>query len=770
MSISIRRCYPGHEIVTLALLGGSVLCLGNGLGSVIRGAAFSVFLPVGLLAALLGWGLGKSRLHGWLVAGSLAILGGSLHWAGTAQLGGVVLEAATSSSIFGLAYLAHLHGGPLPNPAPVLAALERLAAQSGTLWNRLLAWSAGLWGNTPVEDAVVRVMLWSIAIWLMCAWAGFALQRCNAFIALAPALVSLAFVTDYTGREINSLWLLMVLMLALVGLGSYSANLKRWATRRLDFAEIITSNTLVTLTVLTTLLAATAWLLPSLPFKQLYDEWRHPATHSRAPQALGLAAAPPPITPIPRAPAWPAELTSTHPIGAGPSRSPATVFSVRTGELPPLAPSNNLPPLPNHHWRSQTFDIYTGRGWSTSATTPQTLPPGQLLFTSPPQNSQLLEQTVQLAQPDGGKLVWSGTLYQTDQPLQAAWRRLPATTPADTTLPFNGGDLFGALLNSPTYHAQSYLPNPSLTQLREAGTLYPEFIRTRYLQLPETISERTYVLARTLTATSATPYDQALAIETYLRNNFPYTADLPAPPRGVEITDYFLFDLQKGYCDYYATSMAVLARAVGLPARLVTGYASGQYDPQRAEYNVRALDAHAWVEIYFPGIGWVEFEPTANQPSLRREINPIPTLLPVARTPRLPLLSGLRLSTLTRLVLCLTAGFFLLAGIILILEDFLLRRAAPARALRWIFHRIYQLGSRLTETATPGTTAEEYSSTLQAHLHEPQPLRLLTEIYQQALFSREPVSRQKMRQAVQAWRKLRWKLLLTRKKSANPTE
>jgi hypothetical protein len=124
-------------------------------------------------------------------------------------------------------------------------------------------------------------------------------------------------------------------------------------------------------------------------------------------------------------------------------------------------------------------------------------------------------------------------------------------------------------------------------------------------------------LARDLTATEPTPYDRALAIESYLRE-FPYNLDVPTPGTTNDIADYFLFELQEGYCDYYATSMVVLARASGLPARMVIGYINGSYDPVNARYIVTEADAHAWPEIYFPGYGWVEFEPTGGRPPIRR--------------------------------------------------------------------------------------------------------------------------------------------------------
>jgi hypothetical protein len=120
-------------------------------------------------------------------------------------------------------------------------------------------------------------------------------------------------------------------------------------------------------------------------------------------------------------------------------------------------------------------------------------------------------------------------------------------------------------------------------------------IRNRY-PLCHSIPPRVMMLAREITAAATTPYDRARAIESYLRA-FPYTLDLPAPPPQRDVADYFLFDLQKGYCDYYATAMVVMARAADLPARLGTGYAEGRYDINTARYTITEADAHSWVEV-----------------------------------------------------------------------------------------------------------------------------------------------------------------------------
>ena len=94
---------------------------------------------------------------------------------------------------------------------------------------------------------------------------------------------------------------------------------------------------------------------------------------------------------------------------------------------------------------------------------------------------------------------------------------------------------------------------------------------------------------------------------------------MPEPPDDViDIADYFLFELQRGYCDYYATAFIVLARAVGIPARFATGYAVGYWNPNEAAFIVTESEAHSWPEVYFPDYGWIPFEPTAGRPELAR--------------------------------------------------------------------------------------------------------------------------------------------------------
>ncbi|MBI4307499.1 MAG: DUF4129 domain-containing protein [Chloroflexi bacterium] len=171
-------------------------------------------------------------------------------------------------------------------------------------------------------------------------------------------------------------------------------------------------------------------------------------------------------------------------------------------------------------------------------------------------------------------------------------------------------------LRSPTravaprrYEVVSSVSVASARELRVAGTFYPGWVLDRYLQTPSTLPDRVRRLAREVTRDASTAYDRAVAIETYLRT-IPYATDIQAPPPDSDGVDHFLFYLRRGYSDYHASAMVVLLRSIGIPARLAAGYATGQWDDQTKAYIVRERHAHAWPEVFFPGYGWVEFEPT----------------------------------------------------------------------------------------------------------------------------------------------------------------
>ncbi len=161
---------------------------------------------------------------------------------------------------------------------------------------------------------------------------------------------------------------------------------------------------------------------------------------------------------------------------------------------------------------------------------------------------------------------------------------------------------------STRYYGLSRLPEFPLNKLRAAGTDYPSEITESYLQVPQ-LDSRIPELARTITANAATPADKAIALETYLRSKYNYTLDLAGKP-GKDPLAHFLFETRAGHCEYFASAMAVMLRTLGIPSREVNGFLPGEYNSLGGDYIVRASDAHSWVEAYFPGNGWVVFDPT----------------------------------------------------------------------------------------------------------------------------------------------------------------
>ncbi len=135
-------------------------------------------------------------------------------------------------------------------------------------------------------------------------------------------------------------------------------------------------------------------------------------------------------------------------------------------------------------------------------------------------------------------------------------------------------------------------------------------IYNTYLTLPNTIPQRVYDLAEQITKNSTNDYDKAKAIENYLSTNYVYTLKPGRVPRNKDFVDYFLFDNKKGYCTYYASSMVVMLRSIGIPARYVEGYILPP-TANKGIYKVTSKQAHAWVEVYFEGFGWIQFEPTS---------------------------------------------------------------------------------------------------------------------------------------------------------------
>jgi transglutaminase-like putative cysteine protease/signal transduction histidine kinase len=169
-----------------------------------------------------------------------------------------------------------------------------------------------------------------------------------------------------------------------------------------------------------------------------------------------------------------------------------------------------------------------------------------------------------------------------------------------------------------TVRVVSRVRSPDPERLRRAGTDYPRALERTYTALPSSVPDRVEARTAEIAADAETPYATAVAIERYLEGSKTYSLEVSRPAGNV--ADAFLFEMDRGYCQYFATTMVVMLRTQGIPARYVTGFTPGQPVGEDT-YVVRGMNAHAWVEVYFPDVGWVQFDPTPGGPrtDLERE-------------------------------------------------------------------------------------------------------------------------------------------------------
>jgi hypothetical protein len=258
------------------------------------------------------------------------------------------------------------------------------------------------------------------------------------------------------------------------------------------------------------------------------------------------------------------------------------------------------------YWRANVYDRYTGDTWISSDDQKVQLNPGQPASSSPGLMRNEITQTVTIY------LQNSTQLLAAPEPMRvpALFTRVNVSFEQDRMTPASALHSQKALSPGNTYQIVSSVSRADPDSLRAASQDYPDWITKRYLQLPGTLTDRTRDLAQEITAGHEPVFEKAEAIEQYLRNNLRYDLDVPAPPEDQDFVDFVLFDLQAGYCDYYASSFVALARSAGIPTRFAVGYAQGQYDREAKAYRVRAKNGHSWPEVFFPEYGWVQFEPT----------------------------------------------------------------------------------------------------------------------------------------------------------------
>ncbi|HEX8925813.1 MAG TPA: DUF3488 and transglutaminase-like domain-containing protein [Terriglobales bacterium] len=163
-----------------------------------------------------------------------------------------------------------------------------------------------------------------------------------------------------------------------------------------------------------------------------------------------------------------------------------------------------------------------------------------------------------------------------------------------------------------SYRGTSNVSEPRPLDLAASRGPIPPELSERYLQLPK-VDERVSALAKDVTKNLRSDYERAAAIERHLSGRYAYTLQLPSEAPADPIAD-FLFHRRRGHCEYFASSMAIMLRTIGIPSRVVTGFRGGEFNSLTGAYIIRARDAHSWVEAYIAGAGWVTFDPTPSGP------------------------------------------------------------------------------------------------------------------------------------------------------------
>ena len=242
------------------------------------------------------------------------------------------------------------------------------------------------------------------------------------------------------------------------------------------------------------------------------------------------------------------------------------------------------------YWRTGTYGTYTGEGWERDV------------------DREPYDGSIETPGLTGDRIVYEVEFEQAASALPTAWRPTSISGVDNLAVTETGSVLAPDSVDAgSTFSGVSRKPVRDVDVLRAAGSAYPQAVEQRYTQLPDGTPTRVGEFTEELTADDETPYDTATTIQNWLRSEKGYS--LQASEQSDHIADTFIFEMEAGYCEYFATAMTTMLRSQGIPARYTVGYSTGQ-QVEENRYEVRGMNAHAWVEVYFPDVGWVRFDPT----------------------------------------------------------------------------------------------------------------------------------------------------------------
>lgn len=641
---------------------------------------------------------------------------------------------------------------------PWSRALAYTGERLRTLFGGLYYWYAMVWIGEKSEDLTALSIGVVFGVWILAWNAGYQLfRRRSAFAALFP--LGTAIVANVAFTDIGMSY--VHFFLALVLLTLVRANVSRmeaiWHRLGLDFSTELKRDATVTGSVLAGAIVLVALLTPYITYSRavwaFWDRYGQSFQDFYSKLDKAFAGRNPVPEPTPGGPGL-----APHSVRTTGELSEDVVLLVVTSDPPP-PPQEELDMIgpgiidpeayvEKHYWRERTYDTYTGSGWDTSERQEQTLaagePWGETVFPH-----RELTQTYRLvgAAP--------GLAFGVNEPaLVDIGYRVVTRGPED---------LAALFVLAEEYEVVSHVPIASLEDLQGAEEPYPDWVAERFLQLPNRLPERIRETTQQIIeeAGATTRYDKARAIETYLRR-FDYDLNLEPPPLGKDVVDYFLFEAQRGYCDYSATAMVVMLRTVGVAARYASGYNMGSYDYGRHAWVVRERNAHAWTEVYFPGYGWIEFEPTPTQRVFVRSSTFIPEYGPLG-----PMAEP---AAITQLPLLWVGGailaFLVLFAIVWPPRWFRRRRGDPRQIVWRVYERLVRRARWAGMAPAGGQTPAEYLRALGREMERRasfaagacEDTSAIEAVYLRARYSEGFISQEEGYRVEGAYRRLRGKL------------
>ncbi len=571
-----KRYRPREGWLSLVLVFSAIICVIMAIAEIGWVPEDAVVVPAAVLGLLFGVGLAKRPLSTW--------------------------AAWIFITLYGL-LIVFLTLGKLWPPVHLLigrwAELRQFWLQQGTLFlERIASWVETVASGGSSAETIIFAAILGLAVWFLAAyigWSTFRQQRPLLGLTLMGILLGL---NVYFGQG-SIYWIPIFVGIAVIAAAVLNfANLEqKWQTKNVDYSREIRNELILYASVIGITLLALALLLPGISISKFAQNFLAQPAVGAAEDSLARAFAgvrQPLKAVAPGAPGGSGSMPRSFLLGNAPELSETIVMTAKTQIIEGDAAAVFVN---GRHWRALSYEIYTGRGWTLSDERLEKLRPFEAIPLPAAEAQATINQDVDWLYDKRATRYTLGQPMQFNQAIVTSWRGLDDFVRVRS----EAGQQYAALTRVSTATADD-LRSSSISDV-------PPVLISRYTKLPDNLPKRVTELAAEIGADLPTAYDQAFAIEQFLRQ-YEYSLDLDPPPTDVDLVDYFLFDLQKGYCDYYASAMVVLARSLGLPARMATGFLAQPVDDNGLQ-TIRQIHAHSWAEIYFEPYGWIEFEPTA---------------------------------------------------------------------------------------------------------------------------------------------------------------